>query len=478
VALGLGGGVGPLGPTAAVGLGGACARAALSAHGPALIAPLTLLVGRRAAGVAVAAGGGVSLVAGALVLAGAAVDRYTRGFVIAAGFAGAGALLVPAGRAAFGVGGQLACRNVLRNPRRSAATASALTIGVAVVATFMIVAASLKASIGAAVDETFRGQFVVQPRALGGGGLPTDLAAELSAVPGVVAAAGLRVAQGGIDGETVQVFGVDAERMLQIFDIGLVEGSAEVLDERSIAVHAATAARRGWRLGDEVTITWATIGPARLRISGLFERAEAGDYLVSHGALERAFAEQVDVQVYVRVADTAPAAQVRADIAAVVAARPNAELLDVSGFKRVQARQVDRLFQLVVALLLLAILIALLGIWNTLALSILERRREFGLLRALGMTPAQLRDAVRWESVIIALAGTVAGLVVGVGFGWSVMRTLADSGFHTVRAPFVQLAVAALVGALAGVAAAGLPARRAAAAPVAEALSVDSPGPA
>jgi putative ABC transport system permease protein len=139
-----------------------------------------------------------------------------------------------------------------------------------------------------------------------------------------------------------------------------------------------------------------------------------------------------------------------------------AEVLDQTEFKARQTAGVDQMLGLIYALLGLAILIAVLGIANTLALSIFERTRELGLLRAVGMTRPQLRSAVRWESVLIALFGTGLGLVIGIAFGSAMVLSLADDGFGDVVIPGGQLAVIALLAALCGIAAAILPARRAA----------------
>ena len=137
-------------------------------------------------------------------------------------------------------------------------------------------------------------------------------------------------------------------------------------------------------------------------------------------------------------------------------------MLDQTEYKADQTKFIDQLLGLIYAMLALAILIALLGIGNTLALSILERTRELGLMRAVGMTRRQLRSAVRWESVIIALQGTLLGLAVGIFFGWALVRAMRDQGLNTLQFPIVSLVVIVVLAAVAGVLAAVFPARRAA----------------
>lgn len=144
------------------------------------------------------------------------------------------------------------------------------------------------------------------------------------------------------------------------------------------------------------------------------------------------------------------------------AAYPGTTVLDQAGYKADQTKFVDQMLGLIYALLALAILIALLGIGNTLGLSILERTRELGVMRGVGMTRSQLRSAIRWEPVLIAVQGTLLGLLVGVFFGWALVRALRPQGFVAFSIPMGSLAVIVVLAALAGVVAAILPARRAA----------------
>ena len=162
-----------------------------------------------------------------------------------------------------------------------------------------------------------------------------------------------------------------------------------------------------------------------------------------------------------RAAGTSPEAALAA-VKRVGQAYPSATVLDRAQFKAEQTKPLDQLLTLVYALLGLAILIALLGIANTLALSIFERTRELGLLRAVGMTRSQLRSAIRWESVIIALQGTVLGLLIGVFFGWALVTALSDEGISVFRIPYASLAIVVVLAAVAGMAAAVPPGRRAA----------------
>jgi len=167
--------------------------------------------------------------------------------------------------------------------------------------------------------------------------------------------------------------------------------------------------------------------------------------------------------VFVKVASGADQSEVRAAVDRVVDRDfPSATVADRAQYKEVQAADIDQMLNLVYALLLLAIVIALIGITNTLSLSIFERTRELGLLRAVGLTRRQLRSTVRWEAVIISLYGTGLGLVLGLLFGWALVTALGDQGLSSFVVPAGPLAVVVLVSVVAGVVAAIGPARRAA----------------
>jgi putative ABC transport system permease protein len=180
---------------------------------------------------------------------------------------------------------------------------------------------------------------------------------------------------------------------------------------------------------------------------------------------------QLDQYVFIKLARDVSPAEGRKAIDTVIKAYPNAELQDRTEFKDAQAAQINQLLGLIYVLLALAVVIALIGIANTLALSIYERTRELGLLRAVGMSRRQLRSTVRWESVIISLLGTLLGLAIGLFFGWAVVEALADQGITKFAPPGGQLVLVVIIGGIAGVIAAIGPARRAAKLDVLRAVS-------
>ncbi len=373
-----------------------------------------------------------------------------------------------------GIAGRLARENAMRNPKRTATTASALMIGVGLVAFITIFASSTKASFSKTVDQAFTGDFVVTAGGFGLGGVSPDFAARLNELPEIDVAAGIRAGIAEVDGSPGPLVGV-AGAAFDIFDVEPVEGSpGDLAQAGTIAVWDETAKEKGLSLGDEVPVTFQQTGARTLRLALIYgENGAAGNWLIGTSTFEANFVDQLDFQVFIQKADGVTASAALAAVRRVAEGYPGTKVLDQTGYKAEQTAVVDQMLNLVYALLILAIVIALLGIGNTLALSIVERTRELGVLRAVGMTRSQLRSAIRWESVIIALQGTALGLAVGVFFGWSMVRALSDEGLNTFRVPLANLGVVVVLAALAGVLAAVLPARRAARLDVLRAVVTD-----
>jgi putative ABC transport system permease protein len=371
-----------------------------------------------------------------------------------------------------GMSGTLARENAMRNPKRTSATAAALMIGVALVGFITILASSTKASIAESLDTSFQGDLVIDSGTYAGGGLDPQLAADIADLPEVGAVSGLRNAPAEVDGSSTMIVGVDAATIGDIFDLGVTEGALTDLGASEIAIQSDTAADHGWSVGDTVPVRFAETGVQQLTVAALYDDGDlAGSYLAGNSLLEANVADQFDSMVFVRFADGVDEEAATAAVTATAAQNPLAEVQDREAFQASMAEQIDMLLNLIYALLALAVIIALLGIANTLALSIFERTRELGLLRAVGMTRAQVRSTVRWESVIIALLGTTLGLAIGTSFGWVMVKALEGEGLNTFTIPVGQLAVVVVVAAVAGVAAAVLPARRAAKLDVLQAIS-------
>ena len=361
-----------------------------------------------------------------------------------------------------GMPGTLARNNAVRNPKRTSATAAALMIGVGLVGFITVFASSAKASIDSLIDENFGADLVLDSGSFGFGGLPPALRDEVAARPEVGTAASLRMGVGEVEGQPGMLVAM-GPGMTTMFDLDVSSGDLDALGTSGVAVSSGKAEEKGWTLGSPVKVTFAETGEQAFEVAAIYENRElAGDLVLGQAAWEENVVDQVDAQVYVLAADGVSSDALRKAVDEVAASYPTAKVQDLSEFKDAQSAQINQMLGLIYALLGLAILIAVLGIANTLALSIFERTRELGLLRAVGMTRQQLRATVRWESVLIALFGTGLGLVIGVAFGSSMVLALADEGFGAVTVPVGQLAVIAVLAALCGVAAAVLPARRAA----------------
>jgi putative ABC transport system permease protein len=265
--------------------------------------------------------------------------------------------------------------------------------------------------------------------------------------------------------------GTDTSTIDGLYDLGVVAGSMADVGPGEVAVKEVEADRRGLAVGDTLDVTFPRTGTVPLEVAAVYDEALSESYLVDLSTFEANVTDQYDQKVWVGLASGADPAVVRAELESVLASQPNAELQDQAEFKASITSEIDTMLNLIYGLLALAVVIALIGIANTLALSIHERRREIGLLRAVGMTRGQVRTAVRWESVLIALLGTALGVVLAVGGAWGIVQALASESLDAFEVPVVQLTIIAVMAALAGVLAAVGPARRASRLDVLDAIS-------
>jgi putative ABC transport system permease protein len=374
---------------------------------------------------------------------------------------------------ALGVTGTLARENTMRNPKRTAASASALMIGVGLIAFITIFASSTKASINAATDRSFTGDFVINSGAGLGGGVAPALAQKLNALPQVAAATGERTGVAVILGTVQYIAAVDPGTAGRIFNVSPLQGSISALGADSIAIYKDVATQHHLKLGDPVPVVFRDTGRQTLRVALIYGDSQAAPsvnpggkpgYFLGIPAYDANFAApHYDTQVFVKKAPGVTTADALAAVKKLAAQyAPGTSVQDQASYKAAQTKTIDQLLALIYVLLALAILIALLGVGNTLALSIFERTRELGVMRAVGMTRRQLRSTIRWESVIIALQGTVLGLLVGIFFGWALVRAQKNQGLTVFSVPYLTLLIIIILAGLAGMAAAILPSRRAA----------------
>jgi len=373
--------------------------------------------------------------------------------------------------AAAGMSGSLARNNAMRNPRRTAATAAALMIGVSLVGFIATFAESSKASINVAVDKDFHGDYVLATNTFGFGGVSHSLAQDLATMPEFGAVTATRPWTAEVDGSVGQLFSWDAKSVTDVFDIDVTEGDVAGLGTDGIALQTDYAAAHGFSLGSPVHVVF-TDGASDLTVKALYEdKTWVGDSFIDNALVDSLGFDQLDMSVYVKTAPGTSAEAARAAIDSAASRFPTVEVQNRAEFKAAKASQIDVVLNLIYALLGLAIIIALMGITNTLALSIFERNRELGLLRAVGMTRSQLKATVRFEAVIIALFGTALGLGIGAFFGWSMVQALASEGIGEFVLPTTTLIVITIIAIVAGVGASVLPGRRAARLDVLKAIS-------
>src|SRR3954452_7025270 len=360
-----------------------------------------------------------------------------------------------------GVTGVIARENAMRNPKRTSATAAALMIGVALVGLITVFAASARTSVNAAIDRSMKADYVITSPGFGQGSIPLEAQRSLAELPEVTSASGIRSGQAKIDGSVTQLIAADPAKIDSLFDLEPKQGTISELSANGIAVLDSTASDNGWKLGQKVPITFAQTGTQQFTVESIYTQSGFTNYVITTDAYEQNFTDQLDYQVYVSTKGGVTPENT-ATIKQVMKQYPGPKVETRDEYKATQAAQINQFLNLVYVLLFFAIIIALFGIANTLGLSIIERRHELGLLRAVGMSRRQLRSSVRWESVIIALLGTILGLIIGVVFAWAMVKALHDEGIEKFALAPVQLAFIVVLAALFGVLAAAWPARRAA----------------
>jgi putative ABC transport system permease protein len=373
----------------------------------------------------------------------------------------------------FGVPGQLAQENTARQPRRTASTASALMIGVALVVFVAVFAASIKSTVADSVSDTFVGDFSATSTNFTVGVSPafTD---EVRGLPEIGDVSALKVGTAEVNGESTSVVAVDPATVASVTGFDVSDGAYERLAATQGAlVHEDILEENGWAIGDTVAIVYPQDDGGPIEIAGTVASADFGDYVITDAAYAVGFSNTTDTFVFANAADGVPIEQARAAIDGVSDRYPNVDVQNKDELIADVENQIDQLLVLFTGLLLLAIIIAVLGITNTLALSIIERTREIGLLRAVGMLRRSVRRMVRWEAVIIALFGAIMGIGLGLFLGWAVVRALADEGLGSFAIPWGQLVLLVILAAVAGVIAAIYPSWKAARMNVLEAIAYE-----
>jgi putative ABC transport system permease protein len=363
----------------------------------------------------------------------------------------------------------------MRSPRRTSATAAALMIGLTLVVSLGVFASSLKASFGDVLAERTNADLYVTASSAAAPGYSPSVLDSVRRVPGVeeVSANGFGLAR--FDGRDAGYGSLDPTNAEAVMNLDLSQGTVADLGANGVVVSQSAATKHGWKVGDTLTAEFAESGRHRLHVVGVYDGKGwfSDDFLLSLDEQTAFAGAQLVAAGLVTVADGADAGDVEDAIAAALADHPDAQVLDQKGFEKVASGFIDQLLVFMTVMLALAVLIALLGIVNTLALSVYERTRELGLLRAVGMTRNQVRAMVRWESAVISLIGAVSGAALGIGIGLALSQVLKDEGIDSISVPVAQIAVYVAVAAVAGILAAIGPARSAAKVDVLKAVVTD-----
>jgi putative ABC transport system permease protein len=384
------------------------------------------------------------------------------------------------GRPLHFIGGQtgrLAAENAVRNPRRTATTALALTVGVAVVCVIQVFTSSFARQVTDAVDEQFSADFIVgNPNFIP---ISAEVAAALKTIDGVDRVASIRVGRAKLGTDDSFFIAVDPAFITGIVALPIVSGNLTDLVRGTLAMDAEAATSAGLSLGDAVTVTMPKSGVTTLRLvatvdgNQLAAITRGGDVLINTATYDDGYTEALDYQVFVKAKPNVDLRALTKRLETTLQPYPTARLTDPVQYKASLEGQLRQFVSIIYLLLALSVLIASIGIANTLTLSVLERRREIGLLRAIGAHRRQIRTMIRLESVLIAIVGAVLGLGLGVAIGIAMVRALRGEGFTQIVVPWWLIASAGLGATVLGVLAAVRPARRAAKANILSAIGLE-----
>ncbi|MET9505964.1 FtsX-like permease family protein [Streptomyces sp. NPDC006622] len=360
----------------------------------------------------------------------------------------------------FGVSGKLARQNSVRNPRRTAATASALMVGLTLITGMTVMAGSLQKSIDKMAAEAIKADYVVSMA--NGNGLSPDVEKKLKATDGVAVTSPLRNAPTRIDGRTEYVTGVTGSAIGRLTDLTLDDGSFEVGGAK-VVVDDDTATSHGWKAGSDFTVSYEDGEKQRLTVAGVYQGNEMiQGIILDNTALAPHQDEPTDMQIMVKTSGGASDAT-KDRLEKALGVNPAIVVQSKQDLSDEIAQMFTLVLNMLYGLLAMAVIVAVLGVINTLAMSVFERSQEIGMLRAIGLDRRSVKRMVRLESLVIALFGGVLGIGLGVFFGWAAGELLGRSmATYELVLPWGRMALfLALAGAV-GVLAALWPARRAA----------------
>jgi len=365
----------------------------------------------------------------------------------------------------------MARENAARNNKRTASTAAGLMIGLALIAMASVVAASLKDSFRAELGSTLIADYLVTEA--NDGNFSSEIAGEVAALPEFSEVSAVRDGTIRIDGDTKDMSATDLTVLTDLLDVDVLDGDAVAsANPGSILLSQEVADNIGVGVGDPLRVEFAATGEQTLTVGAIYDNEFLiGHYIIDLSGWDENFDSQDDTVIAAKVAPGVELAEAEAALAPLAESFPQLQFETRDEFRERLEGQLDSLLVIINVFLGLAIIIALLGITNTMALSVLERTREIGLMRAIGMTQRQTRSMIRLEAGVVSLFGALLGVLVGLAFGWLAVVAIPDSFISTLSIPIWTLAIYVVIATDAGLIAASLPARRAARLDVLDAIA-------
>ncbi len=371
-----------------------------------------------------------------------------------------------------GITGEMASQNAARSPKRTALTAAALMVGVSLLIGISVIASSARKSIEDVFSRQFTGDYTVTSNGGNGlGDLSPQLVDKINDLPEVGDAAAVGIQPILINGDAKSVTVVDPTTIGALFDPNFLEGQLSDLTKEGVMVSKDKADRDDLKVGS--TLKAQLFGPPfTLTVQGIYDDKDlAGNLMVNRHLFDDSNTDRFDFGIFITRAPGVSDADAQKAIEQTVTTSGSGKFQTKAEYIKSQTKQIDPFLNIIYGLLTISVFIAALGIIITLLLAVYERRRELGLVRAVGMTRPQVRSSIRWEAVITAIFGALEGVVIGMLLGWVMVKALRDQGFTVFQVPWTALIIIIVLALVVGVVAAWIPARRAAKANILEAIA-------
>jgi len=374
-----------------------------------------------------------------------------------------------------GVTGEIAGRNAARSPERTAITAAALGVGLTLMVAVSVLASSLQGTLRETFGKAFTGEIAIRPKVTNNGILPSSLATDADALPDVQAAgigfSPFNILKPGEDPDGEFGATVVPDAVAKVFQLDFEAGDYSVLKGDNILISHDFADSEDYKVGSTIDAGFLNGTTTTFTVAGIYRDDFFGNVIADRAAFANSGLPQFDFFIAARPEGGATTAQAVKSLETLAEKYPTAKVQSREQYIDDQVKSLDGIINFIYALLLMSVFIAVLGIVLTLLLAVYERRRELGLMRAIGTTRGQVRGSIRWESIITSLLGVMMGITLGVGIGWIVVTALKDQGLEVFSVSISSLVSFGILSLLFGLAAAWIPSRKAAKAPILEAIA-------